>query len=286
MPRLTTRVVATAWEMLNTVLAGIDQLRATRDGEISFRCNVCGRMSKIGRAALGRESRSCRCGATVRLRALIHLLTKGLYGRSMVIPEIPANSDMVGIDMSGAAVYANRLAGRMGYTNTFLHKEPRLDITAPGKQWLSACDFVISSDVFEHVAPPVSVAFENLLRLLKPGGLFVLTVPWVREGSTVEHFPDLAEYRFEQRDIGVVLVNQRGDGQSKEYGDLVFHGGEGETLEMRVFSLSGLLDELTQAGFCDIQIHADAYVEYGIVWEHPWSLPITARRPRSSEALK
>ncbi len=35
-------------------------------------------------------------------------------------------------------------------------------------------DFVISSDVFEHVPPPVDIAFENTRRMLRPGGLFVL----------------------------------------------------------------------------------------------------------------
>jgi hypothetical protein len=65
-----------------------------------------------------------------------------------------------------------------------------------------------------------------------------------------------------------------------EFDHLTFHGGEGETLEMRVFSKSGLLRELARAGFEDIRIHADACEEFGIVWTQPWSLPITARRPQ------
>ena len=99
----------------------------------------------------------------------------------MAIHDFPSRPDSIGIDMSGAACYANRLVRRIGYTNTFLHKVPHLDITSPGEEWLSRCDFVISSDVLEHVAAPVSIAFDNVLRLLKPGGLFVLTVPWTPE---------------------------------------------------------------------------------------------------------
>ena len=54
----------------------------------------------------------------------------------------------------------------------------RLGIMAPIPAALaSTCDFVISSDVLEHVAPPYERALSNLLRLLKPGGLLVLTVP-------------------------------------------------------------------------------------------------------------
>ena len=90
--------------------------------------------------------------------------------------------------MSGAGAYASRLAERIRIianssvttmafmrlpsTNTFLHKPPLLNTVSPPKEWLSRFDFVISSDVFEHVVPPVSRAFENALHLLKPGGGF------------------------------------------------------------------------------------------------------------------
>lgn len=263
----------------HAVASRMDELAGAGEGEILYRCNVCGRTARTKVSRLTREDPTCRCGSSVRLRALVHLLTLELFGKSMAIGDIPRRPDIVGIDMSGASTYADRLARRLGYTNTFLHKPPRLDITAPGEEWLSRCDFIVSSDVFEHVAPPVSVAFENALRLLKPGGLFVLTVPWTKEGTTVEHFPGLADYRIERRGDARILINRSPDGQVQEYGNLVFHGGEGETLEMRVFSESGILGELARAGFADIRVRGEPCPEFGIVWEHPWSLPITARRP-------
>jgi hypothetical protein len=266
-------------EMRNAVVAWIHRLSPLRDDETLFRCNVCGRRSKVKKSSLTRETPTCSCGSSVRLRSLVHHLSLGLFGQSMAIPDFPSRLDSIGIDMSGAACYANRLVRRIGYTNTFLHKVPHLDITSPGEEWLSRCDFVISSDVFEHVSAPVSIAFDNVLRLLKPGGLFVLTVPWTIDGGTIEHFPALAGYRIEHREQGLVLVGRCLDGQIREYENLVFHGGEGETLEMRVFSKAGLLSEMARAGFGDIRIHGEACVEFGIVWEHPWSLPITARRP-------
>ena len=58
-------------------------------------------------------------------------------------------------------------------------------------------------------------------------------------------------------------------------------GGEGNTLEMRVFSESGVLADLRKAGFEDIRIHREPRHEFGIHWIYDWSLPITARRPAS-----
>lgn len=273
------RLVSVLKELRNAATARLEVLAGTGEGQTIFCCNVCGRMAKVDKTRLTREEPSCRCGSSVRLRAIVHLLTMGLFGRSLAIRDIPERHDIVGIDMSGAAIYAGRLARRLGYTNTYLHREPRLDITAPGAEWLSRCDFVISSDVFEHVAPPVSVAFDNVLRLLKPGGLLVLTVPWAKDGETIEHFLELADYRLERRGADRVLVGRAPDGRIREYGNLIFHGGEGETLEMRVFSESGILGELARAGFGDIRIHAEPCEEFGILWKQPWSLPITARRP-------
>lgn len=193
---------------------------------------------------------------------------------------MPFRPDLVGVDMSGAATYAGRLAEQIGYTNTFLHKPPFLDIVAPPEEWLSCCDFVISSDVFEHVAPPVSHAFENMLRLLKPGGVLVLTVPYAPIGETVEHFPELHRHHVEKHDGKRVLVNVTTNGCVQVFDHLVFHGGEGETLEMRVFSESGVLRELERAGFADIHIHREPCSRFGITWLQEWSLPISARRPR------
>lgn len=252
-----------------------------RGQEMRFRCNICGRMTKALPSKLTREDVTCRCGSTVRLRALVHVLSLGLFGESRAIPDMPFRPDLVGVDMSGAATYAGRLAEQIGYTNTFLHKSPFLDIVAPSEEWLSRCDFVISSDVFEHVASPVSRAFENTLRLLKPGGVLVLTVPYAPVGETVEHFPELHRHQIEKRDGKRVLVNVTANGCLQEFNHLVFHGGEGDTLEMRVFSESGVLKELERAGFTNIHIHREPSSQFGIIWPQEWSLPISARRPKA-----
>jgi hypothetical protein len=53
--------------------------------------------------------------------------------------------------------------------------------------------------------------------------------------------------------------------------NLVFHGGSGETLQMRVFS--------REAGFATARVMEEDYPPAGIPHRDPWSLPILARKP-------
>lgn len=249
-----------------------------QENELRFCCNLCGRTVLAPVARLTREESTCRCGSTVRQRALIHVLSLELFGESLPLPDFPYRPDIVGLDMSGAATYAGGLATKLGFTNTFLHKAPQLDIANLDSACIGRCDFVISSDVFEHVPPPISIAFVNVLRLLKPGGLFVLTVPYNKQGATIEHFPELHDYQIEIRNGKRVLVNSTAEEHRQEFNNLVFHGGEGETLEMRVFSESGVVEELLSAGFTDVRIRRESCLEHGVCWPQDWSLPISARR--------
>ena len=137
---------------------------------------------------------------------------------------------------------------------------------------------MVSSEVFEHVAPPAEAAFENVCRLLRPNGVFVFTVPYSLDQSTVEHFPQLHEYTIARLGDRHVLVNRTREGQIQVYENLVFHGGPGSTLEMRLFSECGLKTMLLAAGFREVRIHGEEYPEFGIVRDARHSLPIAARK--------
>lgn len=251
---------------------------------VNFRCNVCGKSNTLARQALTREAGTCaHCGSTVRMRAIVHLVTSELLGESMALPDIKTrHADISGIGMSCWVGYAERLAEKFDYTNTYYHQKPLLDITDVDPALESSLDFIVSSDVFEHVAPPVSVAFKNAYRLLKPNGVFIFTVPYGYPGKpgvpTLEHFPDLYKYELLKKDGKQILRNVTRNGEIQQFEELVFHGGAGKTLEMRIFSESALLDELKNAGFDSIKIHNETKLEFGIAWQYPWALPITARR--------
>ncbi len=245
--------------------------------KVRFRCNICGGFCSVPAAELQREVASCdRCGSTVRTRAIVHLLTTELFGRSMAIPELPRRRDLVGVGLSDSDNYARRLGDKFNYTNTFFHQEPRLDIAAVPDDFIRRFDFIIASDVFEHVAPPVSRAFVNARRLLKPHGVLIFSVPYSLEAETREHFPDLLDYKLIEVDGSWRLENRTADGRIQVFTDLVFHGGPGSTLEMRLFSRNALMREFVNAGFAGVRIADESQPAYGIVWPEPWSIPMVA----------
>ncbi len=263
--------------------AGRTEPEAPAAESITFSCNVCGTGNEVPRSAFSREVPSCsRCDSTVRMRSIIHVLSMELFGECLAIDDFPAAAGQLkGVGMSDWADYAKRLAVRCDYQNTYYHQQPRLDICAPDPSLLGTLDFIISTDVYEHVVPPVQVAFDNAYRLLKPGGVFVMSVPYKLDGVTEEHFPELHEFRVEQQGDNYILHNQTADGRSQEFRDLVFHGGPGQTLEMRVFALPSLRENLAAAGFEQVEIHEQDALECGMVWEFGWGLTMAARKAQA-----
>jgi SAM-dependent methyltransferase len=244
--------------------------------QVDFRCNICGLPNRVAFVALQREQPSCvRCGSTVRDRAIVHLLTSELLGRSVALPDLPRRLDFSGIGLSDSTTYAGPLAQKFAYTNTHFDANPMLDIAnvPPGHD--SCYDFMIASDVFEHVAPPVARAFSNTRRMLKPGGVLIFSVPFMLTADTIEHFPELYDYRLIESAEGWRLENRTADGRDQTFTDLVFHGGIGATLEMRQFSLASLEREFAAARFSRMRV-AEAFLAHGIFWPEPWSVPMVA----------
>ena len=246
-----------------------------------FQCNICGKISYSPLADIkARETPSCyHCGSTLRFRSIIAALSDRLYGKIIPLTDFPLDHSMRGIGMSDAALYARRLEHTFDYTNTFYHKSPHLDIISPAPEWYDTADFVIASDVFEHVPPPVSAAFNNLFQLSKRHGFIVFSVPLISNGDTIEHFPELHDYKITRRGRERILVNTTVDGRTQIFDQLRFHGGCGATLEMRVFSRNSLLEEISRAGFDDIVIHGTSLPEYGILQDEAKSPVISMRKP-------
>jgi len=209
---------------------------------------------------------------------MIHALSIALFGRSIPLPDFPEDKAIRGKGMSDWPGYAVPLSRKLGYENTFHHQEPYIDITNVPQSAFGTLDFLIASDVYEHVQPPVRVAFENAYRLLKPGGAFVFSVPYVLDGTTIEHFPELHEFEMKNEDGRWVLHNVTRDGRRQTFAELNFPGGPGETLEMRIFSLPDLLTLLKTAGFAKAQVLEQDDLRYGIHWPCRWSLPMVAVR--------
>jgi SAM-dependent methyltransferase len=251
-------------------------------GDLYYQCNICGSTMATPLATLDRETQTCtQCGSNPRFRAVIHCLSLELFGTALALPDFPVRKDLRGIGLSDWSGYAAPLTQKLAYTNTYFHTEPRLDVADTSGWHDGEYDFIISSEVFEHVAPPVTRSLENCLRLLKPGGVLVLTTPFaVGDGRTTqEHFPDLHEYTIVQRENGAhQLVNRTVTGEIQVFDNLVFHEGDGVAVEMRLFSEQSLLEDLEVAGFRAVRVRREPVFEYGIYWSNPCSWPITARR--------
>lgn len=245
---------------------------------VAFQCNLCGQHNRVPPECLGREIASCRaCGSTVRFRAIVQLLVHELLGVDEPLPTLPVRRDLRGIGLSDADTYAIPLSRHFSYTNTRFHAQPRLDISAVPDDLAGRHRFLVASDVFEHVVPPVARAFAGARKLLDADGVFVFSVPFSLEADTVEHFPDLHRFRIEGEGSRRVLHNTTQDGRHQTFDNLVFHGGDGATLEMRCFSRDAVERELRAAGFTRVRFAQEAHPRFGIVWREPWSVPVVAR---------
>ena len=251
----------------------------TSDDPIEFTCNLCGGANRQTIRELGREDASCEsCGSTVRTRGLLRVLSMELFGTSLAVPDFPCMKSIRGLGTSDTAHYASLLAEKFDYRNTFHDRAPQLDIMHPPEEEFEKYDFVISSEVFEHVPPPVEAAFASIRRLLKPNGVLVFTVPYSIEDRTLEHYPDLHEYTVAPLGGSSVLLNRTPDGLLQVFDKLVFHLGATPALEMRVFAERDLTTMLAGVGFAGVHVHGENYPAFGILYPERWSLPLAARR--------
>ena len=95
--------------------------------------------------------------------------------------------------------------------------------------------------------------------------------------DTIEHFPDLHDFRLVEDQGKWRLFNRTRNGREEQFDDLVFHGGPGTTLEMRLFSRAALERHFAQAGFSEVRFASEACPRFGIEWPEPWSIPMVAR---------
>lgn len=243
---------------------------------VAFTCNICGAYNEVETFAT--EPASCACGSNVRLRALIHLLSMELFGASLVLADFPRIKAVRGLGLSDQESYAQILADKFDYTNTFYDREPRFDISEAHPQLAGAYDFILMADVVEHIAPPLDRALEEACRLLKPRGVLGITVYCHPSDQMREHFPELNEFRIVPLGGSQVLVNRRRDGTLEVRDDLIFHGGAGATLEMREFGITALEKHLLAAGFREVFFLTGNLPQIGVLFDHDVSQPLIARK--------
>src|ERR1017187_1469497 len=243
---------------------------------VEFICNVCG--ARNATAEFATEPASCGCGSNVRTRALIHLLSMELFGRSLIAADFPRLKSVRGLGMSDKPCYATILEEKFDYRNTFYEREPQFDFSTAHAEFGGTFDFVLSADVLEHVAPPVEATLTEVHRLLKSHGFLVATVPCNSGERLREHYPDLHEYRILPLGGAPVLINRRRDGRLEVTDELEFHGGAGATLEMRQFTVAALYEKLLASGFTTVRFFNENVPECGILFDDDVSQPLIAAK--------
>ena len=213
-----------------------------------FTCVVCGRMSRAG--VPGRESMQCdRCGATWRARAMVLGVLQSLGYSNTTLSDVQEDWSIRGLGTSDDIKIAKKLGNKFDYVNTYYHKGPKLDLTEVDPQWRENARFVTCSDVLEHIQPPTNIALEGLYLLVAPGGAAIVSIPYTTADTSIEFYPNLE--RYEIQDNQVVWHDTMG----QRHVDInpEFHGGAGQTLSFRAWSLSRFEEALLSAGFSSVE---------------------------------
>lgn len=246
----------------------------------SFTCNVCSVRNPLPSRPFQREEPSCSgCGSSVRVRGLLHALSKELLGAGLALDDFPRVRSISGLGLSDASFYSERLREKFDYRNTFYDREPSLDLLHPPAGDIGRYDFVLASEVFEHIPAPVERAFSSALQLLKPNGVLIFTVPYSLDPGTTEHFPASGQFGLAEVGGRTALVIRSPEGKLDATDDVLFHiGCAGPAPEFREFSEAGLRATVAASGFSEFRIYSGDYPEFGIVQAEAWSLPVVARR--------
>ncbi len=223
--------------------------------------NVFGCLSPVDIPLTREGGRASVTGTWMRMRDAIYALTKALNLKP-VLNLNQENKKIKGISLSDVSACSIILDRLFDHKNTFLHKEPFLDILNPSEEF-KYLDFIISSDVFEHVSPPIEAAFENCFNMLSSGGALILTVPYLLDREeTIEHFPNLFNWHLVEEDYDkngtrFYIENITKEGDKEILNNVSFHDGGGQAIEMRVFALNSILKIAKGIGFTINKVDED-----------------------------
>ena len=227
----------------------------------TWSCNLCNSENSTPSGELHREGGRCLgCQSSVRDREIKNVLEAHL---ERLNPEFA----LAVIGMSDAKPLSDNLSSdsRLLYRNTYLDEAPLLDILDIDDSYLESADVLISSDVLEHVPYPPLRSIEGIHKILRTNGLLILTVPWSKDYPYVEHYPWLVSYTVQKNNDGTFTTTGIDRfGESKLILNPIFHGGPGNTLEMRFFHLDVVLDLLKKAGFREMRVHEHDVLDSGI----------------------
>jgi SAM-dependent methyltransferase len=172
----------------------------------------------------------------------------GLFHPPAPFDTIPADWSRPGIGLSDVPPLVPALQSKVAFTNTYFHQFPRLDLRSPPPELVGALEFVICSDVLEHVPPPIESALHGMFSCIRPDGFAVVTVP-VAGATTDEYYPGIVDFEVREDDGSHVVEWTDADGAHHIDPEPDMHGGSGQTLAFRSCAAADIAERLRAVGF-------------------------------------
>ncbi|MEB3316672.1 MAG: hypothetical protein VKO39_00800 [Cyanobacteriota bacterium] len=242
-------------------------MRAADDAYI---CPICGQTNSRNGEGIHRELNVCSsCGSNSRFRATILSLLSVFTQEEdeYDLAQAATDKSIRGIGISDSPVYAELLALKYNYINTFFHCEPHLDIENRFSFIeYQPIDFIVCNDVIEHTMLPPSEVIPILYEALQPGGILILCAPTYKLLHHIEKYPSFDHYEIEQTLKGFRVHFQSRLGVPFVDASPCFHGGPGRVLELRLISDENLVQNLRSVGFEVRRLGDSLLKKYGAWW--------------------
>ncbi len=234
-----------------------------------FLCNICGAASAVSAETdFDREKPSCPCGSNVRHRWIVHQISTKLFGRSLSLQQFPVAKEFRGIGFSDNPLYADVLAAAVDFVNTRYDAEPFFDITDPSCGETESLDFIIASEVFEHIHRQSSPLLKSFW--LDTNGFVAFSMSW--EPEEIQESISQMFTTGPSEPARIHPHQQDARRSTRDIRPTVFPWRSGADLRNAVFSRrhwSGF----PCRGFRCIDFATAPVQEFGIIFPHPWSLP-------------
>jgi len=246
---------------------------AIATGSVSGRCNLCGnRTSYSVTSEVVRETLACSVdGSNGRHRAIAAALSQELFGESdrdiaHVIERLSSERKHVylaEVNTSialrfAASMPAELLAVSEYYGDEYASGDFVGEFRHENLERISFADerfdVIVTSEVMEHV-PDVLRAEREIVRVLRPGGIYLFTVPLSPWG-----------------DEDIILSKMQADGTIVHFGEPQYHGdpkrAEG-ILAYRIFSVRALQRRFEALG-CEFLTYRFWSKSRGILGDYAW----------------
>jgi len=213
-----------------------------------WECILCSALNSEDKEYIREASCCISCGSTWRARAVTLATITGLGYEPKPMSTIKSDWSRVGLGISDDIDVASRLSNKFFYNNTYFDTFPNLDIRNVPDIAKAKFEFVICSDVLEHIDTDLELAVRGLKDLLNRNGFAVISVPISAEAGHPEFYPELKSFSIKDEVVSWVDKNNI----SHEDFNPEFHGGRGQNLAFRRFSDESIEELIMRNGFLAI----------------------------------